>query len=260
MKKIHSINDYPMNKEVPYIFILSWNRPIYLWVCLDSIYRHTSTPCKIIIADNNSSDPLVRQVIEGFERRGLFYKVHLFEDNDPFRLKKMVDMYKEELGSYFVFIESDIEILPVENGCWLERFLLYMDANPNLACVGSWVYQKDFVSMEDAKRLYPDVDEEQLAFLIKINALMRQHNQEESKYYLLIDPHNAPLRLLMFRKSAYDRVPFGQDFQFYERFKALNYDAMISTEVVHRHLSLLNIFDYSAYSGQDRNTFFDEQL
>lgn len=25
--------------HIPYVFIISYNRPIYLWLCLDSVYK-----------------------------------------------------------------------------------------------------------------------------------------------------------------------------------------------------------------------------
>jgi len=247
------------NKALPYIFILCWNRPLYLWACLDSIYRHTKYPCKIIIADNNSTDPLIKKIINSFDRRGLFYKIHLYDDNDPFRLKKLVNEYQDEIGEYFVFIEGDIEIMPLEDGCWLQKFMSYMHENNNLASVGSRVYQDDFVSMQDAQSLIPDANKIELEFLIKAKAPMRYYNKTKHKARKLIDPHNAPLRLLMIRKSAYNQIEFGKDSFIYKSFKKLGFDAMISTEVVHRHLSLLNIYDYYEYSSIERNAFFNKQ-
>ena len=95
-------------------FVLSWNRPIYLWVCLDSLYRHTRAPHRIVLADNHSSDPLVARVIEGFERRGLFTAVHRCSDNDPRRFERLIEQYWDQIGDYLVLVEGDIEILPCE--------------------------------------------------------------------------------------------------------------------------------------------------
>lgn len=257
---INKTNAHLLDSKVPVIFILCWNRPLYLWTCLDSIYRHTEQNCKIIIADNASPDSQVREVINGFERRGMFYKKHFCEENDPFRLKNLIDKYEEEIDDYFAIIEGDIEIMPTAQDCWLGRFLSYMENNPNLASVGSRVYQKDFVSIEDAQQLMPDLSQEEIAFLIKTTAPMREYDHNKSGSQALFEPHNAPLRLMLFRHKAYRRIEFGRDTQIYKRFKALGYDAQISTEVVHRHLSLLNIYDYSGYSGNARDEFFDKQL
>ncbi len=50
-----------MFQGIPFVFILSWERPIYTWVCLDSLYRETNSPAKFVIADNASRDPMVKQ-------------------------------------------------------------------------------------------------------------------------------------------------------------------------------------------------------
>jgi GT2 family glycosyltransferase len=242
--------------DEPILFILSWNRPIYLWVCLDSIYRHTKSPKKVVIVDNNSSDPLVFDVINGFQKRGLFYKVHLYSDNDPFRFEKIIHEYWNEIGDYFVLIEADIEILPCNDGCWLNKMKNYMDQNENLASVGSRVYLNDFVDIKIAKQLEPDMPSDELKSLIKADAPMRKYIHSEEK---LIDPHNAPLRLILIRKTAYEKIKFGRDTFIYKQFKDLGYDAKISTEIVHRHLSLLNIFDYPDHSFHNRESFFNCQ-
>jgi len=244
--------------RIPFIFILSWNRPIYLWVCLDSIYRHTTHPCKIIIADNNSDDPLVKEIIKNFDKRGLFHAVHFYDENDPFRLKKLVDQYWDEIDEYFVFIESDIEILPLEDkSCWLTEFVTYLEEDPELGIVGSRVYQNDFINMENAKILEPHLSDDELTFLIKANAPMRKYQHTDDT---LISPHNPPLRLLMIRKDNYALTGFGRDTEIHKRTIENGYKSRISTKIVHRHLSLLNIFDYNRYSGHARDAFFNEQI
>lgn len=241
----------------PTIFILSWNRPIYLWVCLDSIYRHTKTPCKIIIADNNSSDPLNQSVIESFDKRNLFDHILLYKENDPFRFKELIKEYWDKIDDFFVLIEGDIEILPsIDGNCWLGKMLSFMEQNKNLASIGSRVYKPDFVSFNRAAELEPNLSKKEIDFLIKTHAPMRNYNVTNE---LLIEPHNAPLRLMMIRKTAYEKIEFGRDTYIYNQFKSLGYDAKISTEITHRHLSLLNIFDYPDHSLNKRDNFFNRQ-
>jgi GT2 family glycosyltransferase len=239
----------------PMLFVLSWNRPIYLWVCLDSLFRHTKTPCRVVLADNNSSDPHVDRVIEGFERRRMFHAVHRCRDNDPRRFERLIEMYWDQIGDYFVLIEGDIEILPTGD-CWLEKLVGYMDADECLGSIGSRVYQDDFVDEADARRLMPELGQPDLDFLIKSNAPMRRY---QSTTETLIAPHNPPLRLLMLRKKVYQQVGFGRDVDIHRRITELGFKSMISTEVVHRHLSLLNIYDYWDYSRAARDRFFARQ-
>ena len=57
------------------VLITCHNRPLYLWACLDSLARHTRHPRRFTMLDMASADPLVAQVIAGFERRGMFSQV-----------------------------------------------------------------------------------------------------------------------------------------------------------------------------------------
>ena len=242
-----------MSKIAPFVFILSWERPIYTWVCLDSLFRMTKSPANFVIGDNASQDPLVRQVITGFERRGMFYDVQYYADNDPMRLGKMVEQYWSEIGEYLVFVESDISVQNVPKG-WLKTITDHMDADPMIGSVGSRVFKHDFVSAATAQQLEPDLDEMQISDLIKLKAPMRKYQTTDKP---LISPHNPPLRLLVMRKAAYADVGFGRDVDIHKRLKAKGWKSMISTEVAHRHLSLLNIFDNPEYDTKSRNAFFD---
>jgi hypothetical protein len=240
-----------MLQTTPIIFILSWNRPIYLWACLDSFYRATRSPCRFVIADNASSDPLNRHVIEGFRRRGMFHAVHLCEENDPFRFKWLIERYWNDIGDSFVFVESDTAV--VDPGrCWLKIMREHL-APGHVAAIGSRVEQGDFVDRQAARVLEPQMPPEELDFLIKTNAPMRKYEHTDAP---LVEPHNPPLRLLMMKKSAYAGIEFGDDTSMYRQLRAQGWHCPISTEVAHRHLSLLNIYDYPDYSRALRDDFF----
>ncbi|NQY68108.1 MAG: glycosyltransferase family 2 protein [Flavobacteriales bacterium] len=241
---------------IPTIFLLSWNRPIYLWVCLDSIYRHTERPFNLIIADNNSEDASVRDIIIGFQKReGFINEVHFCDENSPFRLKWLIEKYWDEIDDFFVIIEGDIEILPSDS-CWLSSFASYFDSDPDLGMVGSKVYQKDFVSLKRAKELLPGKSHEDVCKLIKQYAKWRSHGDFSEE---LIDPHNPALRLMALRKNVYEKITFGRDLEMYRQIKELGYCSAISTKVVHRHLSLLNVYDQPSFSTQERDAFFNQQ-
>ncbi len=233
--------------------MLSWERPIYLWNCLDSFYRSTKLPCKFILSDNASEDPGVSTVIKGFQRRNFFYAVHMEEKNDPMRIPKMIEAYWDQIEDFFVIVETDIEILPPPDKCWLELMSSYMREDPTIGAIGSRVYQPDFISKEEARTLEPDLTEEKLDFLIKTNAPMRSYQNTNEK---LIAPHNPPLRLLMLRKKAYEEVGFDRDKIIHKKLLKNGWKSLISTEVAHRHLSLLNIYDYPQYSKSKREAFF----
>src|SRR4051812_8715291 len=97
--------------HTPLVFILSWERPLYLWACLDSLRTTTRVPCRFVLLDNASQDPLVDRVIRAFEARGMFHKVYRRGDNSPHALTEAVDLHAAELGDYFGFVESDVMVL-----------------------------------------------------------------------------------------------------------------------------------------------------
>lgn len=238
-----------MRPDPIYVFIVSWNRPLYLWASLDSFYRHTRHPCRFVIADNASEDPAVRPIIEGFARRGMFEAVHFCEDNDPDRLTHLLQEYAAQLGEYYVYIDADVVVHPSEP-CWLSRFVELMRADPQLGLLGSLIDTVDFIDLEAARRVLPDQPQAILADLIKLRSPER--GLSSSYEQAIIEPFNTPGRLVISRTDALERVPIMRDSQWYRRFKELGYHAGIATGVVHRHLSLLNLFDYPEYDTRAR--------
>jgi hypothetical protein len=234
------------------VFILSWNRGVYLWACLDSVGRCTRYPARFILADNASTDPVVDSVISGFERRGLFSTVYRCADNDPDRLKWMLDRHRHELPEYYAFIESDIQILP-SSPCWLETMKELMDANPKLGMLGSLIDGSDFIALEDAKRLAPAVDDGTLRNIIK-HASPERHLQPEYDAPL-IRPFNPPGRLLLMRAATIQDIPIERDGTWDKTLRSAGWETGIATAVRHRHLSLLNLYDYPEYDAVERERF-----
>jgi hypothetical protein len=178
--------------------------------------------------------------------------VYRCEDNSPVRLQWLVDRHKEDLGEFFAFVESDIYVYDSEKG-WLQTLLDHMRELPDLFLVGSLVDKSDFMELEDAKRRFPEIPDDQLEFLVRIK------NPERLPYDTkapLIEPHNPPGRLLLFRTEMLNYVPIQTDGKMYASLKALRLSCLISTRVVHRHLSMLNIYDYWDYDHRQRQAFF----
>ncbi|HEY9792427.1 MAG TPA: glycosyltransferase family A protein [Candidatus Obscuribacterales bacterium] len=246
-----NLKSKPRDEQPIVVFILSFNRPLYLWVCLDSLFRHTGYPAKFVIADNHSSDPLVAEVIRGFERRRMFHQVYMCDENRPDRLDWMMRQHRHEVGDMFAFIESDVEVLPSPNG-WLRTMRDLMYKHPKMWLLGSRCERNDFIEPELAKRVDPTLSDEQLTFLIKKNSPERM---EVDCRPPLIEPHNPPGRLLLMRTALLDAIRITTDLALYNDVKRLGYEAKISTEVRHRHLSLLNFFDYADYDHDLRNRF-----
>lgn len=237
----------------PIIFILSWERPLYLWACLDSLYRNTHTPCRFVLLENASSDPLVGEVIRAFAARGLFHRVHRREANSPGALAEAIETHAGELGDYFGFVESDVLVCP-SRPSWLQQFLELTAADTSLAMLGSLVDKSDFVDPAWAAGRFPELSPQQLDFLIKSKSPERQ--LQDSYDEPLIDPFNPPGRLLFLKTEFIQKVGVLRDRLMYEAAKRLGYRAAIATHVRHRHLSYQNIFDYPETDIAARQDFF----
>ena len=241
--------------EIPItVIILSRNRPLYLWACLDSLYRHNNYPVRFILVDNQSTDPGVKEVVRGFSRRKMFERVEWHQSNDPKRVLEAVRRYRGGPSDYIVVIESDVMMFD-SSPCWLSRMVSLMDKNPELGVLGSYVDGTDFISKEEASDLIPGAADADISNLIKAKSSERSlalvPPEEE-----VIDPFNPPGRLIMARKTALNKLVFATDGEIYKHAKKLGIQVGIATGVRHRHLSLLNAYDYPDYDTKARNEFF----
>lgn len=239
----------------PLVFILSWERPLYLWACLDSLYRNTGVPCRFVLIDNASQDPLVRRIIEAFDARGLFHHIRWRPKNTPDAFEEALREHRREIGEYFGFIESDVVALPSEPS-WLQIYMAMTAANPKLAILGSLVDRRDFVDPAVAAKRFPQLDAAQLEFLIK--AKSPERGLQDTYQEELIDPTPPPGRLIYLRTEFIDQVGILRDRLLYEAARRLGYEAGIATRVRHRHLSFQNLYDYPETDVTVRNTFFKQ--
>ncbi len=245
-----------MAKKV-YVFILSWERPKYLWASLDSLYCNTKHPCNFVLIDNASQDPMVRQIIDGFDRRGMFHALHFMEKNHPDSFEEILKLYSSEIEDYFVYVESDVVIYSSEN-CWLSQMTKLMDDHPQLAMLGSRIDTKDFIEPEFARRQVPDMLPEQFENLIKAESPERERQNPAGEFSDF--PLNPPGRLTLLRLKPLMEVGFQRDSKLHKALRARDYDTGIAYNVVHRHLSLLNFYDYPEYDFTWRQKFFDREI
>lgn len=241
------------SEAVP-VFILSYNRPLYLWACLDSLWRYTRHPCRFILADNNSPDAQTREVIEGFERRGMFHAVHYCTENSPGRVPWMLEQHQDLIGDFYCLIESDVSVFDTAP-CWLERMMNHMRRHPTLGMLGSLVDKSDFVDYDAARKLEPVLPEADLVDLIK-NRSPERNIAEHGPDDLITDFNNPPGRLLLMRTAAVAQAPYTSDYHWSQRMKAAGYITATAADVLHRHLSLQNFYDYRDYDTRHRNAYF----
>lgn len=249
------------------VFILSRNRPIYLWACLDALYRLTRHPARFVLIESASSDPGIEPVIAGFERRGMFERVVRLDENTPAAAFAAIAALIEPASDEIVaFVESDVvveEPRPVAAGddagreaagaCWLGRMLMRMREAPSLAMLGSRVDTVDFSPIADIERFTPLLSAEERRDLIAFPE--RELAEPGPDAAPVIDPHNPPGRLLLLRVAALGQTGVASDFDLYQGLRVAGFATGISTEVRHRHLSSLALYDYPQYDIRARNSY-----
>ena len=244
----------PSAAEPITVIILSWNRPLYLWACLDSLYRYTRHPARFVLVDNHSDDPGVRKVVAGFERRGMFHAVHWHETNSPKRLIEAIAQYRDSSSDYLAAVESDVAVFDTYP-CWLTRMRRIMDRRRKIGILGSYVDARDFVDAAQARKIAPQLDQDTLNGLIKADSLERSLPLIPPSDPV-IESFGLPGRIALIRKSTIDAIPFAKDGIVYQMMQEAGITAAVATQVRHRHLSLLNFFDYPDFDVRARDEFF----
>ncbi|QGM44702.1 glycosyltransferase family 2 protein [Methylocystis heyeri] len=245
-----------MTKPVT-VLISSRNRPLYLWACLDALYARTRIPCRFILVDMASDDPLVEKVLAGFERRGMFDKILRSPQNNLNALAELVFGELESWGPYFAYIESDVVVEDAEP-CWLERMTSLMESNPRLGMLGSAIDKRDFLEPAAVEHLREDRDEAHWRALIKADSPERGQDVSSAEGKPLFRPHNPAGRLLMLRSEAIKEVGVAQDSVLDRLMREAGYETAVATKVRHRHLSLVQLFDYPDYDMSARNKFMSK--
>ena len=230
------------------------NRPIYLWNCLDALYRHTHHPARFTLIDIASDDPAIPAVVEGFKWRGMIAKSVRMPENDPKLLIQYIFDQYSELSDCFAYIEGDAAV--VDNGvCWLGEMAALMAEDAQLAMLGSVIDKRDFIAPNQARQVQPDLTEDRVWALAKLGSPERDQQVPEEAGVRIFSPHNPAGRFLLLRKQALAEVGAGEDWLLHQKLIAAGYRTGIAARVMHRHLSLLNLFDYADYDMRLRDTY-----
>ncbi len=235
-----------------YVFVRSYNRPLYLWSFLDSLYRYTNFPCRFIFIDNASTDPMVRDVAAGFERRQLFHAVHFMERNHPSNQNMVFFKHRPQMGKYFLLLDADIIVEPT-TPCWVTRLVKIAERRRDLGVLGSYIDTEDFVDPDQARAALPQMPQQELDDLIKAHSPERGIPRSSREVIL---PFWPPGRLLLLRTAAIDQVglPIGNT-RICKAVGQAGFGAGIATSVRHRHLSLMNFYDYPQYDYSQLNQY-----
>jgi hypothetical protein len=242
----------------PTVLILSYERPIYLWATLDSLYRATRSDADFIIVDSASQDPLVHKVIDGFDRRGMFSEILKLTSNDTTWADPFFSGRREALGEIFYYVDGDV-VVEDSGDCWIRKFEKVVQGNPRLAMLGSKIDRADFedpaaIERRLGRTLSKD-ERQQIKFSSPERTMPDIGPTEVSS------PFNPPGRLMALRTApVYDllgTVMRHTDGKMHEILRANGWETGIYGGVVHRHLSLCNFFDYPEYSMAGRQKYYE---
>jgi hypothetical protein len=252
-----------LKEEPVVVFLTSFGRPLYLWQCLDALWRQTHFPARVILLDNAHPSPMVGDVIKAFERRGLFSEVIRFSNNSFANFQAVYRERLPSLGPLHVFMESDV-VIQERSSCWLAEMRRIMLANPMIGMLGSLIDGGDFVLKKHALALTGG-DLEAATFLAKLQSPERGFLAEPqwadlSRDFFPTEPpcpiSNPPGRLLMLQTDLMSEIGLLTDGNLANAFRLRGLRPSVTPLVRHRHLSLLNIYDYTEYSGTSRDAFF----
>lgn len=240
-------------------FILSYERPLYLWATLDSLYQATKSKMQFVLVDSGSRDPLVHKVIDGFSRRGFFQEVVKYENNNKEWAEPFFSTWHEKVGEIFFFVESDV-VVQKETTCWAQRMMSVMARDPSLAMLGSKIDKSDFIVPAELevriKRALAPEEKQQMKLLSP------ERNMPDIGPDSVAAPFNPPGRLLALRTKAVrdhlGNVMQWRDVQMHHILRKNGWITGIYGGVVHRHLSLCNYFDYPEYTMEQRDLYMHD--
>lgn len=115
------------------VLIPTYNtREEHLRACLDSILGQTFTDFELLILDDASPDPLVRQVIESYSDPRIRFEQNPHNLGISASRNRLIEMAK---GEYLAVMDHDDMSKPER----LARQVEFLDAHPEVGVVGSWL-------------------------------------------------------------------------------------------------------------------------
>ncbi|MEO1554847.1 MAG: hypothetical protein AAFS01_00330 [Pseudomonadota bacterium] len=211
---------------------------------LDALSRTTETDHRLIVYHHRTGPSDNDTILGAFRERGIIHEIFEQEgekfDWDVFQTFARSRLAPEDL--YLFFIENDV-IVQSAQGCWIARMVETMDADPRLAFLGAAIDKSDFIAPGQlADQLGRPLTEHERA-LIKADSPERKQAFKPGQ--LLYNGHTVPGRFFCLRIAALEAgVPTLLDSAMDRFFREQGWTTGVLRTVRHRHMSLLNYFDY----------------
>lgn len=232
---------------VPYKIVMTVHgRPIYTYMTLDALARTTHSPYRLTIVHHRTGPTLNDEIIQSFINRGVIHNVveqTAKEFDWSAFAQTMCDSVERE--DEFVFrLDDDVVIEPSET-CWIGSMVAAMRADPKLAMVGSAIDKRDFI---DPGALAVDLGR---ALTAEERQMIKSDSPERKQKFApnqgLFTGHNVAGRFLGLRIAALaGGVPI-LDSLLDKALKERGWKTGTLAAIRHRHLSLVNYYDYRGH-------------
>jgi len=168
------------------------------------------------------------------------------------------------IGDYFFFIESDVQIL-TDN--WMSLMIQYYESD-NFGFLGSAVDQSDYINANSICDIYKKtILDKEMTFLAKLDDGERDRDfsgkgiYKDEKGKNTGKNHIPPARLSLWKTDLFyrhiDNMNYiYSDCRFGKYVMNEGYKVGIIKELKHRHLSLMNYYDYTDYTLENRYNYF----
>lgn len=228
------------------ILMLVHDRPIYIYMTLDSLRRATRSPYHLTVFHHPSGNPLVPQVLQSFVHRGVIDEIVEITDEyvDHLEILRMATE-RHLLDHDFVFWFEEDVVIESDERCWIEKMIAAFHEDTRLAMVGSAIDKTDFISPERlSAQMGRALTDEELA-MIKASSPERLQRFENGEMVGRV--HNVPGRFLGLRTAAITEDVINVDSRMDAAVRARGWTTRTLPTVRHRHMSLQNYYDYPDY-------------
>src|SRR6266487_1538217 len=116
------------------VVVLNWNAKDILRECVESLIRSEYPLCRIIVADNGSTDGSQQMI------KSLFPEITLVENGENFGVPEgknrgIIRAIEEEVD-YIYTLDNDLIVEPQT----IKELVSFLEKNPQVGCAGSIIY------------------------------------------------------------------------------------------------------------------------
>ncbi|ROL57688.1 glycosyltransferase [Bacteroidetes/Chlorobi group bacterium Naka2016] len=234
------------------IIIPIYNGYEFLQKCLESLYKNTSIPYRLILIDDKSTDARVKLFLNEFKKRFDENSLVLIENKENFGFIKSVNKAASLVQNHFVILNTDTEV----PSYWLERLIYPIIALNNIASVTPFTNSGTICSFPIFVRdneLISGLDVEKIDYYFK-------HVNFEKTY---VEIPTGVGFCMAINKDVFDRIGLFDE-SFGKGFGEENDWCMKAKKLGYRNIIATNLFVYhkhgGSFSSQEKKLLIEKNL